>query len=446
MGRTVERDGSPILIAMSFTTLLDELAWRGLHYQHTDGAEAALATGSLSAYAGFDPTGSSLHVGHLVPVMGLAHLQRWGHRPIMLVGGGTGMIGDPSGRSAERNLITLDEVASNAESIRAQLARFLDFEGPNAALMRNNADWLLGMHLVDFLRDVGKHFTVNYMLQKDSVKSRMDSGISYTEFSYMLLQAYDFLQLFVRDGCTMQIGGSDQWGNLTAGVELVRRSLGGEAHALTLPLITTADGKKFGKTAEGTSVWLDPARTSPYRFYQFWINADDRDASKYLRMFTLMPREEIEQLERELVERPEARTAQQALAVDVTQRVHGEEAARLAVEVSRVIFDRRIEPHTLPLKVLQTLASEIPFADLAGDPVQGTRELAVLEALVLVGLCKSKGEARRVLQQGGISINGAKLGADEQVVPRERALHGGYFLVRKGAREIALVRLGHQPT
>jgi tyrosyl-tRNA synthetase len=442
----VRRDGAPILIAMSFPTLLEELAWRGLHHQHTDGAEPALASGSVTAYVGFDPTGSSLHVGHLVPVMGLVHLQRWGHRPIMLVGGGTGMIGDPSGRSAERNLITLDEVAANAEFIRAQLAKFLDFDGPHAARMRNNADWLLGVHLVDFLRDVGKHFTVNYMLQKDSVKSRMDSGISYTEFSYMLLQAYDFLQLFEREGCTMQLGGSDQWGNITAGIELVRRSLGAEAHAITLPLVTTADGKKFGKTAEGTSVWLDPARTSPYRFYQFWINADDRDAAKYLRMFTLLPREEIEALERELVERPESRTAQQALAVDVTQRVHGEEAARLAVEVSRVIFDRRIDPHSLTLPVLQTLSTEIPFVDLPGDPGQGTRELAVLDALVQVGLCKSKGEARRVLQQGGISLNGTKLGADEQAVPRERALHGGYFLVRKGAREIALVRLGHQPT
>ena len=405
-------------------------------HQATEGADAALNAGPVTGYVGFDPTGSSLHVGHLVQVMGLVHLQRAGHRPIALVGGGTGMIGDPSGRSAERNLLTLDQVAQNAKSIQKQLEHFLDFTGPAAARMRNNADWLLSVSLVDFLRDVGKHFSVNYMLAKDSVRSRMEVGISYTEFSYMLLQAYDFLQLNARDGVTLQMGGSDQWGNITAGTELVRRSSGHEVFGVTLPLVTTADGKKFGKTAEGTSVWLDPARTSPYAFYQFWINVDDRNAGEYLRMFTLMPRAEVEAFDLAVEERPDTREAQAALALDVTARVHGREAANAAREASRVVFDRKADVRELPLAVIEMLRAELPGALLpAGD------SLSVLDALTDSGLAKSRGEARRQLQQGAVSVNGRKLGAEELLVPRHEAVHDRYFVVRKGGREVAIGEL-----
>src|SRR6476619_2836001 len=309
-------------------SLLDELSWRGMIYQQTDGLAEALATDQISAYVGFDPTAPSLHVGSLVPVMGLAHLQRAGHKPVAHVGGGTGMIGDPSGKTTERPLASVDEIESNSRAIAKQLERFLDFSGPRAARMRDNATWLKPLKAVEFMRDVGKHFTVNYMLAKDSVQARIEGGISFTEFSYMLLQAYDFLELYRRDGVTLQMGGSDQWGNITAGLELIRRVEGKTAHALTLPLVTTASGSKFGKTEAGV-VWLDSARTSPYKFYQYWINADDRDAGKFLRMFTLMPRAEIEALDKLIAAAPEKREAQQALAREVTARVHGQDAARV---------------------------------------------------------------------------------------------------------------------
>jgi tyrosyl-tRNA synthetase len=418
------------------TRFLDELSWRGLLHQSTDGAAAALDAGSVSGYVGFDPTGSSLHVGHLVQVMGLVHLQRAGHRPVALVGGGTGMIGDPSGRSAERNLLTLEQVADNAAAIQGQLEHFLDFTGPCAARMRNNADWLLSVSLVEFLRDVGKHFSVNYMLAKDSVRSRMEVGISYTEFSYMLLQAYDFLQLNQRDGVSLQMGGSDQWGNITAGTELVRRSTGHEVFGVTLPLITTADGKKFGKTAEGTSVWLDPQRTSPYKFFQFWINVDDRNAGEYLRMFTLMSREEVEGFDEAVDQRPEKREAQAALAMEVTARVHGADAAVAAREASRVVFDRKADVRQLPLSVIEMLRGELP-----GAVLREAGELPVLDLLTESGLAKSRGEARRQVQQGAVSVNGRKLGAEELVVPRHEAVHDRYFVIRKGGREVAIGEL-----
>ena len=286
--------------------VLYELAWRELLVQSTDGLANALRDGIVSAYCGFDPTAPSLHVGNLVPVMGLVHLQRAGHRPIALVGGGTGMIGDPSGKSTERVLQDESAVAVNAASLRAQLERFLDFDGPKGAKMLDNAEWLQRLSLLDFLRDTGKHFSVNYMLAKDSVKSRLESGISFTEFSYMLLQAYDFLELNRREGVSLQVGGSDQWGNITAGLELIRRTNGNEAHALTFPLVTNANGTKFGKSESG-AVWLDPERTSPYQFYQFWMGADDRDVSRFLRFFTLQSRAEIEALDAEVRTSPEHR-------------------------------------------------------------------------------------------------------------------------------------------
>ncbi|MCC6774299.1 MAG: tyrosine--tRNA ligase [Gemmatimonadaceae bacterium] len=419
---------------------LDELAWRGLLAQNTDCVAQSLASGTTAGYCGFDATGSSLHIGHLVPVMGLTHLQRAGHRPIALVGGGTGMIGDPSGKSAERNLLTLDQVAENSAGIRSQLERFLDFSGAQAAQLRNNADWLMELRLVDFLRDTGKFFGINTMLAKDSVKSRLETGISYTEFSYMLLQAYDFLELNRRDGVTLQLGGSDQWGNITAGTELLRKAAGVEAHGVTLPLVTNADGSKFGKTAAGTSVWLDAGRTSPYKFYQHWINTDDRDAGRYLRMFTLLEREAIEGLEAALAEHPEQREAQAALAADVTTRVHGDEATSAAREASRVIFDRKADPRALPEAVLAMLWDEVPQAGAAADADGG---VSVVDVLVASGLVKSKGDARRQLQQGAVTVNGRKLSTEETSVAVGEALAGGYFLVRKGARDVALARVGH---
>ncbi len=416
----------------SKNSLLDELSWRGMVYQHTDGLADALATDSVGAYAGFDPTAPSLHVGHLVPVMGLAHLQRSGHRPIALVGGGTGMIGDPSGKTAERQLISEEEIEKNSRAIEKQLERFLDFTGPKAARMRDNAAWLRSLKAVEFMRDVGKHFTVNYMLAKDSVQSRIEGGISFTEFSYMLLQAYDFLELHRREGVTLQIGGSDQWGNITAGLELIRRVTGKTAHALTMPLVTTASGSKFGKTEAG-AVWLDPARTSPYKFYQYWINVDDRDTSKYLRLFTLMPRAEIEALDEAVSSAPEKREAQQALARDVTSRVHGEEAARVAEEVSRVLFGKA-DPASLAEPVLKALSEEVPFAESREAP-------ALLDALVTLKLAASKSAARRLVEQGGVYLNGQRASAETDL-GSAKALRGGYHLLRKGARDYGLVRVG----
>jgi tyrosyl-tRNA synthetase len=413
-------------------SLLEELSWRGMVYQHTDGLRDALATKSVSAYAGFDPTASSLHVGHLVPVMGLAHLQRSGHRPIALVGGGTGMIGDPSGKTAERQLLSAEEIESNADSIGKQLERFLDFSGARGALMRDNAAWLRPLKAVDFMRDVGKHFTVNYMLAKDSVQSRIEGGISFTEFSYMLLQAYDFLELNRREGVTLQIGGSDQWGNITAGLELIRRVTAETAHALTMPLVTTASGSKFGKTEAG-AVWLDSARTSPYKFYQYWINVDDRDVGKYLRLFTLMPRQEIEALERLVETAPEKREAQQALARDLTGRVHGDDAARVAEEVSRVLFGKA-DPATLSETVLRALSEEVPFTESAMVP-------GLSDALVGLKLAASKSAARRLIEQGGVYVNGERATADTDLASAT-PLRGGYHLLRKGAREYGLVRMG----
>ncbi|MFN9204176.1 MAG: tyrosine--tRNA ligase [Gemmatimonas sp.] len=420
---------------------ISELAWRELLFQHTEGLPAAFAAGMVTGYCGFDPTASSLHVGNLIPVMGLVHLQRAGHRPIALVGGGTGMIGDPSGRSSERTLQDLDTIRANAEAIRGQLARFLDFEGPTGAKLVNNADWLADLSLLDFLRDTGKHFSVNYMLAKDSVKSRLEGGISFTEFSYMLLQAHDYLELHRREGVTLQLGGSDQWGNITAGLELIRKTAGGEAHALTFPLITNADGTKFGKSTGGGSVWLDPARTSPYQFYQFWIGTDDRDVSRSLRFFTLLPQADIESLDAALRAAPERRAAQRAHAADVTARVHGADAARVAQEVSALLFEKA-DPQGLSEAALTALRAEIPFAEYEapaeGAPAEG---IDVYQCLTLLGIAASRGAAKRLLEQGGISVNGAKLSAADRVVGEDRLLRGRHLLLRKGQREFGLVRV-----
>lgn len=412
------------------SALLAELAWRDLAYQTTPELDSFLA-GKRTAYCGFDPTAPSLHIGNLVPVMGLAHLQRAGHTPIALVGGGTGLIGDPSGKTAERQLASPDAVAENALKVKRQLERFLDFSGKSAARMRDNADWLRPLGAIELLRDVGKHFTVNVMLAKESVQSRIEGGISFTEFSYMLLQAYDFLELFRREGAQIQIGGSDQWGNITAGIDLIRRVERGTAHALTMPLVTTASGTKFGKTEAG-SVWLDPLLTSPYSFYQYWMNVDDRDAGRYLRYFTLLSRKDIEGLDEATKSAPEKRAAQQALAKEVTTRVHGADAARVANEVSGVLFGKA-DPETLSAPVLAALGREVELAEVSVLP-------SLAEAMMTLKLVASKGAVRRLLEQGGVYVNGKRVGADaalESITP----LAGQYYLIRKGAKDYALLRL-----
>ncbi len=416
------------------TSPLEELAWRQLIAQHTEGLSEMLERGAVSAYCGFDPTAPSLHVGNLVPIMGLVHLQRAGHRPIALVGGGTGLIGDPSGKASERPLASTETVSANAALLRSQLERFLDFSGPSAARMRDNADWLTRLRAVDFMRDVGKHFTVNYMMAKESVKTRLEEGISYTEFSYMLLQAYDYLELYRREGATLQIGGSDQWGNITAGMELIRRSDGGDAHALTLPLVTTASGTKFGKTEAG-AVWLDASLTSSYKFYQFWINADDRDVGRYQRFFTLLPRTEIEAWDKEVAEQPERREAQRVLAKEVTTRVHGAAAARVCEEMSDLLFGGA-DARTLSEAALVALGSEIPFVEVVAT-TDGA--LDALDLFIAARLIASKGAGRRLLEQGGLYANGARLASSDRTIPLDSLLKGGHLLLRKGTREYCLV-------
>ena len=433
---------------MQSHALLDELEWRGLLHQRTDGLAQLLHDGVVTGYIGFDPTAASLHIGSLLPIMGLMRLQRAGHRPIALAGGGTGLIGDPSGRKSERQLLTADTVAENTRAIGKQLSRFLDFEGSRAAKLIDNAEWLTKLGAIEFMRDVGKHFTVNYMLQKESVKSRMEDGISYTEFSYMLLQATDYLELYRRYGVRLQLGGSDQWGNITAGIELIRRTEGGEAHALTMPLVTTASGTKFGKTEAG-AVWLDANLTSPYEFYQFLFNVEDRDVAKFVRYFTMLTREETEALERETVEHPEQRRAQTALAREVTARVHGDDALRAAEEVSGFFFGGR-EPSTLSEGAFGLLRREAPFAEVDASEIAITREdgtadtsrFDVLKMLVKSGLADSNGAARRLLQQGGVSVNKRKLSADERSVEATAVLlPGRHVILGKGKRDYALLRV-----
>ncbi len=423
------------------TDFLSELVWRGLVSDRTEGLPARLAAGPITGYCGFDPTADSLHLGHLLPIMGLVHLQRAGHRPIAVVGGGTGLIGDPSGKVNERPLADGDTIAENARRIHEQIARFADMP------LVNNAEWLGGLDLVGFLRDVGKHFTVNYMLQKDSVRSRMDAGISFTEFAYMLLQSYDFLELHRRYGVSLQIGGSDQWGNITAGIELIRRTTAAEAHALTLPLVTTASGTKFGKTESG-AVWLDAKKTSPYQFYQFWINVDDRDVGRYLRFFTLLSREDIEALEANLAAHPERREAQRALARDVTTRVHGDAAAQSAARVSAVLFGG--SPNALTLDDLLSLSREIPFVSvkreeylvrIAAGVVPGAPSLNVdvIDVATRQEIVASRSEARRLIQQGGLYVNDRRISADATAITDADLLYERYVILRKGARSRTLI-------
>ncbi len=422
------------------TTIIDELRWRGLIYDRTDGLDQLTATTKITLYNGFDPTGDSLHIGHLVPMMQLARWQRHGHTPIALAGGGTGMIGDPGGRSAERNLLSLEVIDENVVLIKAQLRSILDFETKrNPAQVVNNADWLRSLSLVDFLRDTGKHFTVNYMMAKDSVKTRLereDGGISFTEFSYMLLQAHDFLHLFDTKNCVLQAGGSDQWGNILTGVELIRRVRGQRAHALVYPLITRADGTKFGKSAEGTSVWLSPARTSPYRFYQFWFNTDDADAIRYLRYFTWLEQGRIAELENQLFERPEAREAQRTLARELTGMVHGETALAKAEQASQALFGGDVTG--LDAADIEDIFAEVPSSEIAKETLSDG--VPVVDLLVSSGLASSKADARRSIQGGGIYLNNERV-LDGAVAGLPQAIVGRYFLLRKGRRQYHLMRV-----
>lgn len=407
---------------------LDELAWRGLLHDETPELRRRLTTGPITGYAGFDPTAPSLQIGNLVPVMLLAHLQRSGGKPIVVLGGGTGLIGDPSGKSEERPLLEGSVVAENAARQREQLSRFLDFtDSPTGAHMVDNRGWLESLELVTFLRDVGKHFTLSYMLQKDSVKGRMSAGISYTEFSYMLLQAFDFLHLYQTFGCELQVGGSDQWGNITAGIELIRRVEGGDAHGVCAPLITTAAGAKFGKSEKG-SVWLSAELTSPYEFYQFWINADDRDVESYLKIFTFERREAIAALLDQHSENPGARIPHKALALEVTARVHGPELAQSAAEASLTLFGEA-NPADAKAATWKMLAAEVPHGPL---PATIGRDSAVVDLVASSGVVRSKGDARRQIQQGGIYLNGRQVtDATATVGP---PLHGGYYWIRRGKK------------
>jgi tyrosyl-tRNA synthetase len=417
--------------------LYSELAWRGMVYDTTEGLQEVLAAERVTAYVGFDPTAASLHVGSLLPVMALARLQRCGHSPIALVGGGTGLIGDPSGKAVERSLLSSEKVETNVRGIRSQLERFLDFDpGPHSARLVNNAEWLGELSALAFMRDVGKFFTVNYMLAKESVKRRVESedGISYTEFSYLLLQAYDFFVLYDRYGCGVQMGGSDQWGNITAGLDLIRKMRGAKAHGLVLPLVTTAAGAKFGKTEAG-AVWLDPALTSPYEFYQFWLNVDDRDAARYARYFTFLSAAEIEELERSSEREPERRQAQRQLAREVTRLVHGPAAVAEAESAAEKLFGGDLT--TMSGKELLQIFQSVPSCDVASVDGGWT----IVELLVSAGVTASKGEAARLVKGGGIYVNGLRV-ADERVrLQPDQAIEGRFFAIRKGKKDNYLVRL-----
>jgi tyrosyl-tRNA synthetase len=417
--------------------LYDELSWRGLVYDTTDGLREVIRGASLTGYIGFDPTAASLHVGSLLPVMALARLQRSGHSPIGIVGGGTGLIGDPSGKSAERTLMTTDQVNANVAGIRAQLERFLDFDAPtHAARLVNNADWLTTMSAMEFLRDVGKYFTVNAMLAKESVKRRIESeeGISYTEFSYSLLQAYDFLVLHDRFGCTLQLGGSDQWGNIVAGIDLIRRVRAAKAHGLVMPLLSTASGAKFGKT-EGGAVWLDGSLTSPYEFYQFWFNSDDRDAVRYLKFFTFLDRQAVEALEAASAKEPEKRHAQRELAREVTRLVHGQPAVVEAEAAAEKLF--RGDLSAMSMTELLQIFSNVPSCDLPSADAGWT----ITELLAAGGVASSKGEAARLVKGGGITLNGRRVADEKERVMPAHAIEGRIFVIRKGKRDNFLVRL-----
>lgn len=419
---------------------VEELRWRGMIHDIMPGTEEQFLKQTATAYVGFDPTADSLHIGHLVGIMMLSHLQRSGHRPIVLLGGATGMIGDPSFKSQERKLLTLEEIQHNQACIKKQLSRFMDFEteAENKALVLNNYDWNSKWSFLDFIRDVGKHITVNYMMAKDCVKKRIETGLSFTEFSYQLLQAYDFKYLYENYGCKLQMGGSDQWGNITCGTELIRRTLSGEAFAMTCPLITKADGSKFGKTEKG-NVWLDAEKTSPYAFYQFWLNVSDEDAKKFIRIFTFFTKDEIEALEKQHDEAPNLRTLQKALAKDITIRVHGEEEYNKAVEASEILFGKGTTD------TLKRLDSATFLSVFEGVPTFEVSKEEILQGINIIDLLAektqilaSKGEVRRALKENSLSVNKEKV-KEDYITSAESLLNEQYILVQKGKKNYFII-------
>ncbi|MCY3871353.1 MAG: tyrosine--tRNA ligase [Gemmatimonadetes bacterium] len=415
--------------------VLDDLAFRGYIFQMTDEDKLRrrLAEGQMTLYCGFDPTADSLHAGSLVPIMGLRRFQDAGHKPIALVGGGTGLIGDPSGKAEERQLNSLEVVQAYTECQRAQLEKYLDFETrDNPALMVSNYTWLSELRTIEFLRDVGKHFSMGYMLGKESVSSRLSTGISFTEFSYMVLQAYDFMELNRKYGCELQIGGSDQWGNITAGIELCRRMLNKTVYGLTFPLLEKSDGTKFGKTETGT-LWLDPEKTSPYQFYQFWVNAADRDVVKFLKLFTFLSRERIEELEREVEARPEKREAQRVLAEEVTTFIHGAGAKDRAVHISEALFYGN-------LRDLNEQEIAEGFSDVPSYALKGVDEVGLIDLLVDARISSSRRQAREDIRTGAIYINGERCTDVSHVLKPSERLAGKYLVMRRGKRRYFLVR------
>lgn len=424
------------------TNFIAELQWRGMIHDIMPGTEEALLKSASAGYIGFDPTADSLHVGHLVQIMTLVHFQRAGHKPFALVGGATGMVGDPSGKSQERNLLDADTLAHNVACVKNQLEKFLDFScGENAAEMVNNYDWFKDFSFLDFIRDVGKHITVNYMLSKDSVKKRLETGMSFTEFSYQLVQGYDFYYLNKHKQCVIQLGGSDQWGNIVTGTELIRRKAGGEAYAVTTPLIKKADGTKFGKT-EGGSVWLDPEKTSPYQFYQFWLNASDADAGNFIRIFTLKTKEEIETLEATHAESPHLRVLQRALAEDITTRVHGEASLHAAIAASNILFGKSTSED------LKQLNERDFFSVFEGVPTvtmslsEFGEGISIVDALAgKTGFLSSNSEARRELKANAISVNKEKV--DENfMLTKDHLINNRYALLGKGKKNNYVLVVG----
>lgn len=424
---------------------IEELTWRGMIHTVMPGTDEQLKKGMTTAYLGIDPTADSLHIGHLCGVMMLRHFQRCGHKPLALIGGATGMIGDPSGKSLERNLLDEETLRHNQEAIKKQLSKFLDFESdaPNKAEMVNNYDWTKDVSFLDFAREIGKHITVNYMMAKDSVQKRLNGeardGLSFTEFTYQLLQGFDFLTLYKDKDCKLQLGGSDQWGNITTGTELIRRKLGGEAYALTCPLITKADGGKFGKTESG-NIWLDPRYTSPYKFYQFWLNVSDADAEKYLKIFTSLPKEEIEALVEEHAKDPGQRPMQKRLAKEVTIMVHSEDDYNAAVEASQILFSNKADEtlRNIDEKTLLDVFEGVPTFKVSKTDLEAG--IPVLELLAAkTAVFPSKGEARKMVQQGGVSINKKKVTDPNAVITADELLNGKYLLAQRGKKNYYLL-------
>ncbi|MFC2124786.1 tyrosine--tRNA ligase [Bacteroidota bacterium] len=420
---------------------INELTWRGMIHDIMPGTEELLKKEKTKGYIGFDPTANSLHIGSLVPVMLLVHFQRAGHKPLALVGGATGMVGDPSGRTTERQLLSIEELQHNLEGQRKQLEKFLDFDcGESSAELVNNYDWFRDINVLDFIRDVGKHITVNYMMAKDSVKKRLDDGMSFTEFTYQLIQGYDFCWLYENQGVKLQMGGSDQWGNIVTGTELIRRKARGEAFALTAPLVEKADGSKFGKS-EGGNIWLDPEKTSPYKFYQYWINSSDEDTANYIRIFTLLDKEHIEELEGEHAKEPHMRILQKALAEELTCRVHSREDFDMSVKASQILFGKSttVDLNSIDEMTLLSVFEGVPQATISESLLTGVNDVTELLSEVTHGIIfPSKGEARRMIKGGGVSVNKTKL-----TNPSQKAdfslLNNRYLLVQKGKKNYYLV-------